>query len=332
MQKSVVRSNKVVASQASTAVSKQGLRAAAPAPSKTCAFKPVSSFKGQAVVAKASRATASRRDMRVYAGSVEETTGLGDLPMVKITGDDGSVAEAYLFGGVVTSWKPKGGDDVLYVRPDAKFDKSKPISGGLPHCFPQFGPGPIQVHGFARNVDWELTGTTDGAEPSMEMTLSPSEYSKAMWDKDFKATQTITLSEGKLTATLKVMNLGSEDFDFTASFHTYFAADIEKVKVTGLDGLKMTDRLAEKDSTQEGDISISGPVDSVYYASGDMGLETGSTSVSIGSSGWTDAVVWSPWTDMDCYKEFVCVENAVVESPAVVPAGGEWSATTTLSA
>ena len=26
---------------------------------------------------------------------------------------------------------------VLYVRPDAVFDKSKPISGGIPHCFPQ---------------------------------------------------------------------------------------------------------------------------------------------------------------------------------------------------
>ena len=44
--------------------------------------------------------------------------------------------------------KPDG-RDVLYVRPDAKFDKSKPISGGL-HCWPQFGPGDIQVHGFAR--------------------------------------------------------------------------------------------------------------------------------------------------------------------------------------
>ncbi len=26
---------------------------------------------------------------------------------------------------------------MLYIRPDAVFDKSKPISGGIPHCFPQ---------------------------------------------------------------------------------------------------------------------------------------------------------------------------------------------------
>lgn len=44
------------------------------------------------------------------------------------------------------------GDEVLYVRPDAVFDKSKPISGGVPICFPQFGPGPMQQHGFARNL------------------------------------------------------------------------------------------------------------------------------------------------------------------------------------
>jgi hypothetical protein len=30
--------------------------------------------------------------------------------------------QVYLLGGVVTSWKMAGGDEVLYVRPDAKFD------------------------------------------------------------------------------------------------------------------------------------------------------------------------------------------------------------------
>lgn len=33
--------------------------------------------------------------------------------------------------------------------------------------------------------------------------------------------------------------------------------------------------------------------------------------VTLGSSGWADAVLWTPWTAMEaCYKEFVCVENA----------------------
>ena len=48
------------------------------------------------------------------------------------------------------------------VRPDAKMDGSKPISGGVPFCFPQFGPGEMQQHGFARNLEWEVAETSDG--------------------------------------------------------------------------------------------------------------------------------------------------------------------------
>lgn len=52
--------------------------------------------------------------------------------------------QVYLYGAVVTSWTQPSGDEVLYVRPDAKFDKSKPISGGIPHCFPQVdSPNPV---------------------------------------------------------------------------------------------------------------------------------------------------------------------------------------------
>lgn len=49
----------------------------------------------------------------------------------------------------------------------------------------------------------ELTKTTEGDCPSIEMTLTPSDYTKAMWDKEFKVTQTITLGGGELKATMK---------------------------------------------------------------------------------------------------------------------------------
>jgi D-hexose-6-phosphate mutarotase len=54
------------------------------------------------------------------------------------------VAEVYLYGACTTSWKTAEGKDLLFVRPDAVFTGQKPISGGIPHCFPQFGPGSIQ--------------------------------------------------------------------------------------------------------------------------------------------------------------------------------------------
>ena len=49
--------------------------------------------------------------------------------------------------------------------------------------------------------------------------------------------------------------------------------------------------------------------------------------VAIDAKGWPDVVVWSPWTSMDCYKHFVCVENASFKPIAVEP-GSSWRAQT----
>jgi glucose-6-phosphate 1-epimerase len=68
---------------------------------------------------------------------VAVTEGEGGLPKVVLTHACGSSAEVYLFGACITSWKQPSGDEILYVRPDAVFTGVKPISGGIPHCFPQ---------------------------------------------------------------------------------------------------------------------------------------------------------------------------------------------------
>ena len=198
----------------------------------------------------------------------------------------------------------------------------------------------MQLHGFARNLDWELTATVGGACPSVELTLRESEATRAMWPTAFTARQTITLSgPNKLTATLAVTNTDSKPFDFTASFHTYFSvADISAVAVEGLSGLKMLNRVAKPPAegvAPAGAVTISGPVDSVYYnAPPSLTLQTGGgKAVRIAAAGWPDAVVWSPWTDMAaCYKEFVCVENAAVGQPVVVAPGATWSGSMELTA
>jgi glucose-6-phosphate 1-epimerase len=64
--------------------------------------------------------------------------------------------------------------------------------------FVQFGPGPMQQHGFARNVPWEVASTSadlqpDERDPSIEFVLGPSEYSKKMFPFKFKVVYTVTL-------------------------------------------------------------------------------------------------------------------------------------------
>lgn len=50
----------------------------------------------------------------------------------------------------------------------------------------QFGPGPIQQHGFARNVDWEIAATSadpqpDDRDPEVQLVLTDTDFTRAMW-------------------------------------------------------------------------------------------------------------------------------------------------------
>ena len=85
-------------------------------------------------------------------------------------------ATVYPFGATVTSYKSP--HEVLFVRPDAKMDGSKPISGGIPHCFPQFGPGAIPQHGFARNLVWTVASKS---EKDITLELSENDETMKMW-------------------------------------------------------------------------------------------------------------------------------------------------------
>ena len=64
-------------------------------------------------------------------------TNENGLEFVKLVHPSGASSEIYLYGGVVTSYKDAEGTEFIAVRPDAKTDGSKPISGGLSHCWPQ---------------------------------------------------------------------------------------------------------------------------------------------------------------------------------------------------
>lgn len=55
----------------------------------------------------------------------------------------------------------------------ALFQPPKAIRGGAPVCLPQFAKrGPLQQHGFARNVSWELVDGSgaDGVHLRLDVT------------------------------------------------------------------------------------------------------------------------------------------------------------------
>lgn len=299
---------------------------------------------------RASVATPSVADLQKkfgIQGQVEVVAGKGGAPKVVLTHNCGTSAEVYLHGACVTSWKQASGDEVLYVRPDAVFDGSKPISGGIPLCFPQFGPGPMQQHGFARNQAWTISATSanpnpDDPEPTLEMVLSDNEYSKAMWPHRFLAVYTVALTADgeQLRAQLRVVNRDDKPFDFTAALHSYIEVlHVGQAKVNGLKGLTYLDKSKDpkkpetKVESREA-VTFSSYTDSVYLdAPEHVELDVGTgAAVAIDSWGWTDTVVWNPWHTMkDCYERFVCVENAKFGAPVVLQPGESWEGTSTFS-
>lgn len=251
--------------------------------------------------------------------------------------ETGASSEVYLLGGVVTSYKA---DDVEYiaVRPDAKMDGSKPISGGLSHCWPQFGPGEIQQHGFARNVPWTVKSMTD---TTLELELAPSDYTKEMWDKEFLCTFSVSLDDDQLSTKMLVDNKGEESFDFQAALHSYFTvSSLENLSISGsFAGKEFLNKLVgdegEMQTEEREVITIGEEYDRVYKGVNDPVLSdagTGKALSVLNTAGWEDTVLWNPYGDEGMgYNNFVCVES--VKFDPVTLAGGEsWTGDMALKA
>lgn len=259
---------------------------------------------------------------------VRVTEGEGNLPKVVLTSPHGSEAEIYLFGGCITSWKVPSGKDLLFVRPDAVFNKKKPISGGLPHCFPQFGPGAIQQHGFARNLDWSVVDSDNAdGNPVVTLLLKDGPYSRSMWDFGFQALYKVILNSKSISTELIITNTDNKPFSFNSALHTYFSASVTGASVKGLKGCKTLDKELDPANPVEGkeerDVVIfPGFVDRVYLdAPSELQLDNGLGNViTIKNTNWSDAVLWNPHLQMEaCYKDFVCVENAQIGNVQLEP-------------
>ena len=228
------------------------------------------------------------------------------LEYVKLVHPNGSSSEIYLYGGDVTSYKDADGVEYIAVRPDAKMDGSKPISGGLSHCFPQvskfylrflslarndnvashrhffaqFGPGEIQQHGFARNVNWTVKSMTD---TSVVLELAPSDYTKEMWDKEFLCTFTVELEDDQLATKMLVENKGEEAFDFQAALHSYFTVSaLDNLEITGsFEGKEFLNKLVgdegEMQTEDRSSITIGEEYDRVYKGVNDPILKDSGT-------------------------------------------------------
>ena len=92
-------------------------------------------------------------------GVAEVSEANGGMPRVRITSALGE-GEVYLQGAHVTSWKPAGNDEALFVSTKSRWEEGQAIRGGIPICFPWFrakgDDRQAPAHGFARTKTWRI--------------------------------------------------------------------------------------------------------------------------------------------------------------------------------
>ena len=238
--------------------------------------------------------------------------------------------EIYLHGAHVTLWQPAGHEPVLWMSRSSLFQPGKPIRGGVPICFPWFGPHASDpsapAHGFARTALWELTEARTTAEGGLSLSLQTRIDS-------FSVRFTVEFGSVLQMTLLTEPGPGSSTgLRFEDALHTYFSvSDVRNVSITGLEQVPYIDKVdgaAEKPATGTA-IEFMGETDRVYLKTDsechlqDPGRNR---TIAISKSGSQSTVVWNPWIAKSArmpdfgdheWPEMVCIETANVGFNAV---------------
>jgi glucose-6-phosphate 1-epimerase len=272
-------------------------------------------------------------------------------------------ARLFAHGAHVASWtpllpgSPTAKHPGLHLSPRSAFERSKAIRGGVPVCFPWFGPRfddplpngkPSPAHGFARTAIWQVERVSleDNGRLRVEMTLTSNAETKALWDADFAATLIASLGR-TLQITLEVRNTGAQQIEYEEALHTYLeVGDVEKVQLLGLEGTKYVDKVDALMVKQTGaePLVLRDETDNVFQGTKAAVIIVDpvlARHLKVEKTGSMSTVVWNPWlvksqTIPDIggasWRSFVCVEAANAGPHRVVlPVGAVHGTSTRIS-
>lgn len=279
--------------------------------------------------------------------AVRQITDPGGRPVLELQAPEGTVRLG-LLGAHVQSWIVKGEDEQLFMSSEASYAEGVASRGGIPIVFPWFGGHAtrpeLAAHGFARTSEWQLSGVGPG--PSVTLTLSDSEATRAQWPHSFLAQYTVSLDDC-LRVVLSVTNTGDEPFAFEEALHTYFKVwATEEATVHGLENVHFEEfaGFPAPESDPSEPIQFKGEVDRVYQGvPGTIQLRSHPRRglMEIEAANADSAIVWNPWVKKaatmsqlqeDEWEEFVCVESANCKAFAVgLQPGQEHSMAITLA-
>lgn len=249
-------------------------------------------------------------------------------------------ADICLYGAQVTNFRPYNTMEMLWLSPASYFEEGRAIRGGIPVCFPWFGPHKSDhekpQHGFARLMYWDVaeTKSLSTGETLVRLQLCSSEKTKTYWPRDFCAELSIIVGK-TLSVTLKITNTSSETFEYTDALHSYFSLSaLENIAIEGLQNTKYHDQLKSADSLQKEPMLTIQKAETRHYfdteAKSVIHDSVFGRNISVAKSGSKITTVWNPGEEAssamddipdDGWQTFVCVEtvNAFEDTIELTP-------------
>ncbi|YCH28943.1 D-hexose-6-phosphate mutarotase [Erwinia sp. D4-22] len=249
---------------------------------------------------------------------------IGELPVIVVNHPKVRAALT-LQGAQLIAWQPNGEKPVIWLSEKTAFTPGKAIRGGVPICWPWFGPAGQPAHGFARNQPWTLSAHDENNDNVMlTLVLESNEQTKALWPHDFTLIARFRLGEH-----CEIELEAHGEYQATCALHSYFnVADIQDVEVSGL-GSSFIDKVkgGEQGTSADGKQRYVGQVDRIYTQPEDYSLiqdKAGQRMIEVYHHHHSDVVTWNPGVELSCsmadmandgFQTMVCVETARINQP-----------------
>jgi D-hexose-6-phosphate mutarotase len=275
-----------------------------------------------------------------YPDHADFRTGPGGLPVLTLANANGTL-EITPYGGHVLSYQPAGHEPALFLSRESTHLPGKPIRGGIPVCWPWFGPHAddpaLPMHGFARLLFWDVEAVDTGDEQTeVRLGLRDDERTRKFWPHAFELALRVVLGK-RLEVELTTRNTGSDPFVLTQALHTYFAVGaIGRVVIEGLESASYFDSLTRLPMAPEAEpIAIRAEIDRVYVDTADGCLIRDASldrQIRVAKRGSRATVVWNPWIEKskrmpdfgdDEFSGMVCIEAANARDDAIALAPGQ---------
>ncbi len=243
-------------------------------------------------------------------------------------------ASICLQGAHLTSWKPAGEEECLFMSPAAVFEPGKAIRGGIPICWPWFGAKEGKPsHGIARITEWDLRQQSEDEKGNVHLSLALYPTSPEHPAAYLRITLGRTLIM-KLETTVR-----SKPCKLTEAFHNYFTVgNLTKCRVLGLDDAAFKEHVNPPIKHGERPLAPCGALDRIYTCpktTGKITLEDPvlNRAIIIERQSAASSIVWNPgqqgaaaMADLgkESWNKFLCIEtgNAAPKVIALAPGQG----------